>query len=76
MMAEFPLDPQLAKMVIASFEYSYSNDILSLTAMLSVPQCFIRPNDLRKQADEAKARFAHIAGDLLTMLNVYREFLS
>jgi pre-mRNA-splicing factor ATP-dependent RNA helicase DHX15/PRP43 len=74
MMAEFPLDPQLAKMVIASCDYSCSNEILSLTAMLSVPQCFIRPNDVRKQADEAKARFAHIDGDHLTMLNVYHAF--
>ncbi|UJR30298.1 hypothetical protein I4U23_017835 [Adineta vaga] len=74
MMAEFPLDPQLAKMVIASCDYSCSNEILSLTAMLSVPQCFVRPNDVRKQADEAKARFAHIDGDHLTMLNVYHAF--
>lgn len=35
MMAEFPLDPQLAKMVIASCEYNCSNEILSITAMLS-----------------------------------------
>lgn len=35
MMAEFPLDPQLAKMVIASCEFNCSNEILSITAMLS-----------------------------------------
>ena len=35
MMAEFPLDPQLAKMVIASCDQSCSNEILSITAMLS-----------------------------------------
>ena len=35
MMAEFPLDPQLAKMVIASTDYNCSNEILSVTAMLS-----------------------------------------
>ncbi|KAK2147071.1 hypothetical protein LSH36_571g01054 [Paralvinella palmiformis] len=35
MMAEFPLDPQLAKMVIASCDYNCSNEILSVTAMLS-----------------------------------------
>ena len=34
-MAEFPLDPQLAKMVIASCEFNCSNEILSVTAMLS-----------------------------------------
>ena len=35
MMAEFPLDPQLAKMLIASCDFSCSNEILSVTAMLS-----------------------------------------
>lgn len=35
MMAEFPLDPQLAKMVIASCDHNCSNEILSITAMLS-----------------------------------------
>ena len=35
MMAEFPLDPQLAKMVIASCDNNCSNEILSITAMLS-----------------------------------------
>lgn len=34
-MAEFPLDPQLAKMLIASCSLSCSNEILSITAMLS-----------------------------------------
>ncbi|XP_064419625.1 pre-mRNA-splicing factor ATP-dependent RNA helicase DHX15 isoform X3 [Latimeria chalumnae] len=74
MMAEFPLDPQLAKMVIASCEYNCSNEILSITAMLSVPQCFVRPTDAKKAADEAKMRFAHIDGDHLTLLNVYHAF--
>lgn len=34
-MAEFPLDPQLAKMLIASCNHNCSNEILSITAMLS-----------------------------------------
>ena len=46
MMAEFPLDPQLAKMLIASCDYQCSNEILSVTAMLSVPQCFVRPTEV------------------------------
>ncbi|KAJ3593753.1 hypothetical protein NHX12_006087 [Muraenolepis orangiensis] len=74
MMAEFPLDPQLAKMVIASCEFNCSNEILSITAMLSVPQCFVRPTEARKAADESKMRFAHIDGDHLTLLNVYHAF--
>ena len=35
MMAEFPLDPQLSKMVIASADHNCSNEILSIVAMLS-----------------------------------------
>merc|ERR1712193_409288 len=73
-MAEFPLDPQLAKMLIASCEYNCSNEILSVTAMLSVPQCFDRPNEAKKAADDSKLRFAHIDGDHLTLLNVYHAF--
>ncbi|BFY97340.1 hypothetical protein BsWGS_00380 [Bradybaena similaris] len=74
MMAEFPLDPQLAKMVIASCDDNCSNEVLSITAMLSVPQCFVRPMEVKKAADEAKMRFAHIDGDHLTLLNVYHAF--
>ncbi len=39
-----------------------------------VPQCFLRPNEAKKAADEAKMRFAHIDGDHMTMLNVYHAF--
>ncbi|XP_032676146.1 putative pre-mRNA-splicing factor ATP-dependent RNA helicase PRP1 isoform X1 [Odontomachus brunneus] len=73
-MAEFPLDPQLAKMLIASCNHNCSNEILSITAMLSVPQCFVRPNESKKAADDAKMKFAHIDGDHLTLLNVYHSF--
>lgn len=73
-MSEFPLDPQLAKMLIASCSHNCSNEILSITAMLSVPQAFVRPNEMKKQADEAKMRFAHIDGDHLTLLNVFHAF--
>ncbi len=39
-----------------------SNEILSVAAMLSVPNVFMRPREAAKAADEAKARFAHING--------------
>merc|ERR1712070_1204982 len=54
-MSEFPLDPQLSKMLIASVGFNCSNEILSVTAMLSVPNVFLRPNDAKRAADEAKA---------------------
>src|SRR6266536_1963572 len=74
--SEFPLDPALAVMLISSPEFYCSNEILSLTALLSVPQVFVRPNSARKRADEMKALFAHPDGDHLTLLNVYHAFKS
>ncbi|XP_074267638.1 putative pre-mRNA-splicing factor ATP-dependent RNA helicase DEAH2 [Silene latifolia] len=73
-MSEFPLDPQMAKMLVVSPEFNCSNEILSISAMLSVPNCFVRPREAQKAADEAKARFGHIDGDHLTLLNVYHAF--
>lgn len=73
-MAEFPLDPQLAKMLIVSPEFKCSNEILTIAAMLSVPNVFMRPNAQRSQADAAHAEFAHPDGDHLTMLNVYHSY--
>ncbi|KAK2435642.1 RNA helicase family protein [Trifolium repens] len=73
-MSEFPLDPQMSKMLVVSPEFNCSNEILSISAMLSVPSCFIRPREAQKAADEAKAGFGHIDGDHLTLLNVYHAY--
>jgi pre-mRNA-splicing factor ATP-dependent RNA helicase DHX15/PRP43 len=72
--SDFPLDPALAVMLISSPEFYCSNEILSLTSLLSVPQIFSRPASARKRADEMKQLFAHEDGDHLTMLNVYHAF--
>ena len=74
--SEFPLDPALAVMLISSPEFYCSNEILSMTALLSVPQVFVRPASARKRADEMKNLFAHPDGDHLTLLNVYHAFKS
>ncbi|KAK4226997.1 putative Pre-mRNA-splicing factor ATP-dependent RNA helicase PRP43 [Podospora fimiseda] len=74
MASEFPLDPGLAVMLISSPEFYCSNEILSITSLLSVPSIWIRPNNNRKRADEMKAQFAHPDGDHLTLLNAYHAY--
>ncbi|KAF8550698.1 P-loop containing nucleoside triphosphate hydrolase protein [Imleria badia] len=74
-MAEFPLDPQLSKMLISSPEFQCSNEILTITAMLSVPSVWLRPNNQRKEADAAKAMLTVPDGDHLTLLNVYNSYM-
>ncbi|GAB0135120.1 hypothetical protein EsDP_00003469 [Epichloe bromicola] len=72
--SEFPLDPSLAVMLISSPEFYCSNEILSITSLLSVPQIFTRPANNRKRADEMKSHFSHPDGDHLTLLNAYHAF--
>jgi len=74
LMAEFPLDPQLSKMLVSAPSFNCSNEVLSIAAMLSVPNVFVRSKEFAKAADEAKTRFAHIDGDHLTLLNVYHAY--
>jgi pre-mRNA-splicing factor ATP-dependent RNA helicase DHX15/PRP43 len=70
-MAEFPLDPQLSKMLITSPRFNCSNEVLTIAALLSVPLVFVRPKEAQRAADDCKARFSHPDGDHLTLLNVY-----
>ncbi|KAF9650365.1 P-loop containing nucleoside triphosphate hydrolase protein [Thelephora ganbajun] len=74
-MAEFPLDPQLAKMLIVSPDFKCSNEILTIVSMLSVPNVWLRPNNQRKEADQAKALLTIPDGDHLTLLNVYNSWM-
>ncbi|PCH34705.1 nucleoside triphosphate hydrolase protein [Wolfiporia cocos MD-104 SS10] len=73
-MAEFPLDPQMAKLLIVSPEFKCSNEILTIVAMLSVPNVWLRPPNQRKEADAAKAMLSVPDGDHLTLLNVYNSY--
>ncbi|KAF9055976.1 ATP-dependent RNA helicase DHX8 [Panaeolus papilionaceus] len=70
-MADFPMDPPMAKMLIASVELGCSEEILSIVAMLSVQTVFYRPKEKQGQADQKKAKFHQPEGDHLTLLTVY-----
>ena len=74
LMSEFPLEPQLAKMLISSVGLNCSNEVLSIVACLSVPQIFQRPAGCERDARDAAKQFAHADGDHLTLLNVYHKY--
>lgn len=57
MLSEFPLEPQLAKCLVASPQYVCANEIATITAMLSVPYCFLRPKENLREADECRAKY-------------------
>jgi pre-mRNA-splicing factor ATP-dependent RNA helicase DHX15/PRP43 len=55
-MAELPIDPQHAKMLIMAPQHQCSNEVLSIVALLNVAQVFMRPKEAAKAADEAKSQ--------------------
>lgn len=74
-MAEFPLDPMMAKMLLASEKYKCSNEIVSIAGMLSVNSAiYYRPKDKIIHADTARKNFFVPGGDHLTLLNVYNQW--
>ncbi|GAA6013358.1 hypothetical protein JCM10207_000867 [Rhodosporidiobolus poonsookiae] len=71
-MADLPVEPPLAKMLIASVDLECSEEILTVVAMLSVGgSIFYRPKEKQAQADAKKAKFHQPEGDHLTLLTVY-----
>ena len=70
-MAEFPLDPPVSKMLIASVDLGCSEEILTIIGMLSAQNIFYRPREKQAQADQKKAKFHQPEGDHLTLLAVY-----
>lgn len=70
-MAEFPLEPQLSKMLIQSVDLGCSEEILTIVAMLTAQNVFYRPKEKQAQADQKKAKFHQPEGDHLTLLTVY-----
>ncbi|RCV17890.1 hypothetical protein SETIT_3G256300v2, partial [Setaria italica] len=76
-MAELPLDPMLAKAIVASERYGCSEELLTVASMLSAGNAvFYRPKDRALVADAARQRFnaGGNAGDHVALLNVYTEW--
>ncbi|XP_050344925.1 ATP-dependent RNA helicase DHX8 [Nymphalis io] len=73
-MAEFPLEPNLSKILIMSVALQCSDEILTIVSMLSVQNVFYRPKDKQALADQKKAKFNQPEGDHLTLLAVYNSW--
>ncbi|BAT73066.1 hypothetical protein VIGAN_01052400 [Vigna angularis var. angularis] len=74
-MAEFPLDPMLSKMIVASEKFKCSDDIISIAAMLSVGSIFYHLKDKQVHADNARMNFyTRNIGDHIALLKVYNSW--
>ncbi|KAF2615213.1 hypothetical protein F2Q70_00013535 [Brassica cretica] len=73
-MAEFPLEPPLSKMLLASVDLGCSDEILTMIAMVQGDNIFYRPREKQAQADQKRANFFQPEGDHLTLLAVYEAW--
>lgn len=73
-MAEFPLEPQLSKVLLTSPKFNCINEILTIVACLNAPNIFLRPKDKMLQAQDAQAKFISQDGDHITLMNAFFEY--
>ncbi|KAM8924320.1 putative pre-mRNA-splicing factor ATP-dependent RNA helicase DHX32 [Pelodytes ibericus] len=74
-MSEFPLDPQLSKSILAACEFDCVDEMLTLAAMVTAPNCFSNPPPEAGEAvSVCKSKFLHSAGDHFTLINIYNQY--
>ena len=75
-MVEFPLDPPLARMLLAGGNLGCSAEVLTIVSMLSVPSASFRPADRVEESDAAREKFFVPESDHLTLLHTYQQWKS
>ncbi|XAO24114.1 hypothetical protein I312_102904 [Cryptococcus bacillisporus CA1280] len=75
-MAEVPLDPMMAAILLNSHEFRCGEEILTIAAMTSVQNVFITAEGGTKatMAELERRKFTAEEGDHLTLLNAYNAF--
>ncbi|XP_064786904.1 putative pre-mRNA-splicing factor ATP-dependent RNA helicase DHX32 [Oncorhynchus masou masou] len=74
-MSEFPLEPQMAKTLLASCEFDCVSEVTTIAAMLAAPSCYLVPSmELRLEASQCHLKFQHPEGDHFTLINIYKAF--
>jgi HrpA-like RNA helicase len=78
-MAQFPLDPKLAKCLITAEKIGCSEEILKVVSMLSVENVFLNaslngPSGKKEISQMVRQKFVSPDGDHITLLNVFRAY--
>ncbi len=73
-MSRLPVDPRLARMLIAGGKHSCLQEILIIVSGLSIQDPRETPVDKRQHAQEKHRQFAHPDSDFLSLVNLWHEF--
>lgn len=72
-LADLPVDPRMARMLVAAREFGVLPEVLVIVAGLSIQDVRERPAEHRQAADAQHARFADPTSDFLSYLNLWRH---
>jgi HrpA-like RNA helicase len=73
-MAELPLEPHIARMVIEAEKHGCVETICTIASFLGCRSVFVRPKGKEAEADEAHRRFKVPESDFLTLLKIWQEY--
>ncbi|MEZ5465786.1 MAG: ATP-dependent RNA helicase HrpA [Lysobacteraceae bacterium] len=73
-MAKLPVDVKLSRMLIAARDGGCLEELLVITAFLSIQDPRERPADARQAADEAHAHYADPQSDFAAILALWRDY--
>jgi ATP-dependent helicase HrpA len=74
LMAQLPLDPRLACMLLEARNRSCLDDMAIIAAALSIQDPRERPAIRQAEADQAQARFISTSSDFITLLNIWHTY--
>ena len=73
-MAGLPVDPKLARMLVAAGPLGVLEQVLVIAAFLGIQDPRERPSDARAKADEAHAAFADPSSEFVGILNLWEAY--
>ena len=73
-LAKLPIDPRVARMILAARDEGALREVLIIASALSVQDVRDRPVELRAQADSAHAKFNDASSEFLTHLKIWHWF--
>lgn len=71
-LAAVPVDPRMARMILAAAEHGSLREVLVIVSALSIQDVRERPVEKQAQADQSHARFKDEHSDFVTLLNLWR----
>ncbi len=74
-MADLPLEPRIARMVVEGLDRGCVGDIVTIAAFFDERRkLFVRPRGKEDEADRAHLRFQDDSSDFVTFMNIWKEY--